>query len=89
MSSWREIGEHLGYPECCISFFEEAAPKIIAERKHVYTVHDLSHMPWAGTGFLPCPSCRENGADTEFDTYVAERIAPNRKHKHPFPEYEQ
>jgi hypothetical protein len=74
-----------GYPDCCITFFEEHSPKALETRTHWYTLHDMTHMPWAGTGFLPCPDCRKNGADTDFEKFVAEHIIPNRTHPIPFP----
>lgn len=86
MTKWREYGEELGYPDCCIAHFEEKSPAALVTGEHFYTLHDRTTMPWAGTGFLPCPSCRTNGADTDFDKFVAERIVPNRTHPCPFPE---
>jgi hypothetical protein len=74
-----ENGEYYGYPACCVAEFCKLGLKSDAKRK----VHRRG-VPWWDTGFLPCASCRPF-AMRNFARFVAERIAPNRKHDRPFP----
>lgn len=48
--SWSELGTALGYPPCCIEFFDEYAGSL-------FWVDYLKVNPWAGTGFVCCPKC--------------------------------
>lgn len=80
--SLKELGLALGYPGCCVEHFTAHLMQDLSPAEVV------GHGEWAGTGFIPCPSCAETIRKNGFDWFVREHITPNRTDPSVFPEHE-
>lgn len=49
-----ELGNVLGYPECCVDFFIQNCGF-----NREWTTY-INSNPFSGTGFISCPRCSEN-----------------------------
>jgi hypothetical protein len=74
---WRALGQHYGYPACCIEEFLKDCCQVTKDR--------FPGAPWLGTGYIPCPCCAEK-AISDFDDFVTAVIAPARCANAVFPE---
>jgi hypothetical protein len=74
---WRALGQHFGYPQCCVEEFLKDCCQTTKDR--------YPNGPWLGTGYIPCPCCAAKAAGN-FDDFVATVIAPVRLAATPFPE---
>lgn len=72
-SRWQILGEHYGYPKCCIASFEQTMGAI---------GNPLGAEAGEETGFIPCPSCAKLIINQEIK--LGDLII-NRKHSLPFP----
>lgn len=80
-----EAGLHLGYPFCCAVHFSKHLR--LNGRTPIYPPEEVKDKPWMGTGFIPCPVCREV-ADIDFPKFIKERIMPYRRTDiPPFPDF--
>ena len=71
------MGEHLGYPQCCIDWFVDirlygGGGELTDEQE---AVHD-------GHGFIPCPKCAQRLIETG---ETSATLIKNRKHPEKFP----
>lgn len=63
----KPMGVLYGFPECCIQWWEQRT--IEDEVSHVPTLFD-------GTGYIPCPECRQKSEEELEATINKRRIAP-------------
>lgn len=72
------IGEHLGYPACCIQWFEDRIKGFVnfSLTPDQEAVHQCN-------GFIPCPSCATKLNNTDLN--ITDLIK-NRRHPFPYPE---
>jgi hypothetical protein len=74
---WRALGQHYGYPRCCVDAFLSDTCQVTKDR--------YPDAPWDGTGFIPCPCCAERAIE-DFDAFVATTITPARRTEASFPD---
>lgn len=78
----RELGEHLGYPPCCIDHFDKTFDAVRGGSM------ERPMGRWVGTGFIPCPKHeKEIAAASSFKAWAKENITPNRKERVRFPKF--
>lgn len=70
-----EMGEHFGYPSCCIAYFLGFMIAHIKGEKPPRLPRKLH-----GTGYIPCPDCNSKSEEELLAT-----IVENRKEPLPFP----
>jgi len=63
-----------GYPECCIQWFHG---------RTMLDIHDHQPTAFDGTGFIPCPKCRERDEAEVLNDIASRRVTPI-----PFPDGE-
>jgi len=81
VTHWRKLGEHFGFPTCCIDNFVAMSNAGLMTGREM--VARDPQGPWIGTGFVPCHAHLEAlRGKTAAD--VAALIS-NRKHSLPFP----
>lgn len=78
MTHWRAMGEHLGYPPCCVAEFV----RLIEQGRMPGQI--AGRGPWSGTGFIPCSTHRAQIRNHEV---TVESLIANRRAKRPFPEF--
>jgi hypothetical protein len=74
---YKLLGQHYGYPECCINWFEDRAYRKVSFQLTAYQeACDMGH------GFIPCPDCAETLHDEDKSL---NSLIKDRKHPYPFP----
>jgi hypothetical protein len=74
---YKRLGKHYGYPDCCISWFEDRAYRKVSFHLTQYQEDcDMGH------GFIPCPACAEklHKEDKSLNSLITDR-----EHPYPFP----
>jgi hypothetical protein len=75
---FRKLGKHYGYPDCCITWFEDRAYRKVGFEltEHQQNIADM------GTGFIPCPKCATKVHD---ENLSINSLITDRQHFYPFP----
>jgi len=84
----RALGRVLGYPKCCIeSMAQHYEDNPNSKGYAVYMESTYGGNKLAGTGFVPCPSCRHNEVDDMI--YIINKNRHNELSPFPYSNYEK
>jgi hypothetical protein len=72
------IGQHFGYPSCCVAAF------CATLESGGFPSQRVGEGPWTGTGFIPCPEHAGDIRRVGMAEWASNNIHPNRRDRRPF-----